>query len=112
MKILPGVFPVVGKTRQEADDKFEQLQVLLEPSVGLDMLADLAGVDEVRSLPVDALISELPETEGGKSRRAYLLLICTGACVPYSSRAAVPIDTQHCCVVLKYATTGIDHGLC
>ena len=73
MKILPGVFPVVGKTRQEAEDKFEQLQALLEPSVGLDMLADLAGVDEVRTLPVDALISELPETEGGKSRRALFL---------------------------------------
>lgn len=73
VKILPGVFPVVGKTRQEAEDKFEQLQALLEPSVGLDMLADLAGVEEVRSLPVDALISDLPETEGGKSRRALFL---------------------------------------
>lgn len=56
--------------------------------------------------------ANVPRVPGGKSRRAYLLLICTGACVPYSSRAAVPIDTQHCCVVLKYATTGIDHGLC
>ena len=73
LKILPGVFPVVGKTRQEAEDKFEQLQALLEPSVGLDMLAELAGVDEVRTLPVDVLISELPETEGGKSRRALFL---------------------------------------
>jgi FMN-dependent oxidoreductase (nitrilotriacetate monooxygenase family) len=73
VKVLPGVFPVVGRTRQEAADKFEQLQALLEPSVGLDMLADLAGVDEVQSLPVDALISELPETEGGKSRRALFL---------------------------------------
>lgn len=73
MKILPGVFPVVGRTRQEAEDKFEELQALLEPSVGLDMLADLAGVDDVRTLPVDALISDLPETEGGKSRRALFL---------------------------------------
>lgn len=73
LKILPGVFPVAGRTRQEAEDKFEQLQALLEPSVGLDMLAELAGVDDVRTLPVDALISELPETEGGKSRRALFL---------------------------------------
>lgn len=73
LKILPGVFPVVGRTRQEANDKFEQLQALLEPSVGLDMLADLAGVEDIRSLPVDALISDLPETEGGKSRRALFL---------------------------------------
>lgn len=73
LKILPGVFPVVGRTRQEAEDKFEQLQALLEPSVGLDMLADLAGADEIRTLPIDALISQLPETEGGKSRRALFL---------------------------------------
>lgn len=73
LKILPGVFPVVGKTRQEARNKFEQLQALLEPSVGLGMLADLAGVDEVRNLPLDSLISDLPETEGGKSRRALFL---------------------------------------
>jgi FMN-dependent oxidoreductase (nitrilotriacetate monooxygenase family) len=73
VKILPGVFPVVARTRQEANDKFEELQSLLEPSVGLDMLADLAGVDDIRHLPVDALISELPETEGGKSRRALFL---------------------------------------
>ena len=73
VKILPGVFPIVGPSRQAAEDKFEQLQALLEPSVGLDMLADLAGVDDVRTLPVDSLISELPETEGGKSRRALFL---------------------------------------
>lgn len=73
VKILPGVFPVVGRTRQEADDKFESLQALLESSVGLDMLAELAGVEEVRTLPIDALISQLPETEGGKSRRALFL---------------------------------------
>jgi alkanesulfonate monooxygenase SsuD/methylene tetrahydromethanopterin reductase-like flavin-dependent oxidoreductase (luciferase family) len=73
IKILPGVFPVVGRTRQEAQDKFDQLQELIEPAVGIDMLADLAGVEEVRKLPIDALISELPETEGGKSRRALFL---------------------------------------
>ena len=41
-----------------------------------------------------------------------MLLICTRACVPCSCRAAVPVHTQHCCVVSKYATTGIDYGLC
>jgi FMN-dependent oxidoreductase (nitrilotriacetate monooxygenase family) len=73
IKILPGVFPVVGRTRQEAQDKFDQLQELIEPAVGIDMLADLAGVEEVRNLPIDSLISDLPETEGGKSRRALFL---------------------------------------
>ncbi|MDM9623458.1 LLM class flavin-dependent oxidoreductase [Rhizobium sp. S96] len=73
LKILPRVFPVVGRTRQEASDKFEQLQSLLEPLVGLDMLADLAGVEDIRTMPVDALIADLPETEGGKSRRARFL---------------------------------------
>ncbi|MHC5833553.1 MAG: LLM class flavin-dependent oxidoreductase, partial [Nostoc sp.] len=31
LKIMPGVFPVTGKTEQEAKDKYEQLQELIHP---------------------------------------------------------------------------------
>ena len=35
LKIMPGVFPVVGRTESEAREKFEALQSLIEPVVGL-----------------------------------------------------------------------------
>src|SRR6202007_9678 len=33
--IMPGVMPYVGKTRQEAQDKFDELQDLIDPLTGL-----------------------------------------------------------------------------
>jgi alkanesulfonate monooxygenase len=49
LKILPGIMAVPGRTRQEAADKHEQLQALLDPLLGLNQLSrvlgDLSGHD-------------------------------------------------------------------
>jgi alkanesulfonate monooxygenase SsuD/methylene tetrahydromethanopterin reductase-like flavin-dependent oxidoreductase (luciferase family) len=49
LKIMPALRPVVGKTRAEAQAKFDQLQELLDPMVGLARLynefGDLSGFD-------------------------------------------------------------------
>ncbi len=37
VKILPGVMPVVGHTRAEAEDRFERLQRLIPDYVGLEI---------------------------------------------------------------------------
>ena len=39
LKILPALRPVVGRTRDEAQAKFDELQALLDPLVGLNRLA-------------------------------------------------------------------------
>jgi len=54
--VMPGVMPVVGRTRQEAQDKYEQLQALIHPQAGLAGLSrtlgtDLTGVDVDGPLP-------------------------------------------------------------
>src|SRR5262249_51953453 len=47
MKIMPGFTPIVGRTREEARAKFDRLQELVEPLVGLARIApdfgDLSG---------------------------------------------------------------------
>jgi FMN-dependent oxidoreductase (nitrilotriacetate monooxygenase family) len=43
--ILPGVMPVIGRTRQEAHDKYEQLQALIHPDAGLQALGSMMGRD-------------------------------------------------------------------
>ena len=47
--IMPGLVPVVGRTRQEAEEKYEQLQQLIDPLVGLAQIyvqmGDLSGYD-------------------------------------------------------------------
>ncbi len=53
IKIMPGVFAVVGRTRQEADDKYGELQNLVDPKVGIAMLSRTSGVD-LTQYPLDA----------------------------------------------------------
>jgi len=43
--VLPGVMPVIGRTRQEAQDKYEQLQALIHPVAGLRALGSMMGRD-------------------------------------------------------------------
>lgn len=73
LKILPGIFPVVGRTQSEAEEKFEALQELIQPEVGLNLLSQLSGID-LRSYPLDGPIpDDLPVTNAGKSRQELVL---------------------------------------
>jgi len=59
LKIMPALRPVVGRTRAEAQAKFDELQELLDPMVGLARLynefGDLSGFD---------LDGQVPEPQG------------------------------------------------
>lgn len=43
LKIMPGLMAVPGRTRQEAQDKYDVLQELVQPIVGLGALANYLG---------------------------------------------------------------------
>ncbi len=62
LKIMPAFCPVVGRTRAEAQAKFDQLQELLDPLVGLGALystfGDLSGYPLDGPVPEDALGSQ------------------------------------------------------
>jgi FMN-dependent oxidoreductase (nitrilotriacetate monooxygenase family) len=73
LKVMPGIFPVVGRTEAEAREKFEALQDLVQPEVGLDLLAGLAGGEDLSDYPVDGPLPPLPESEAGKSRQSLLI---------------------------------------
>jgi len=73
LKVMPGIFPVVGRTEVEAREKFEALQDLVQPEVGLDLLAGLSGGEDLSSYPVDGPLPPLPESEAGKSRQSLLI---------------------------------------
>ncbi|HTW71905.1 MAG TPA: LLM class flavin-dependent oxidoreductase [Acetobacteraceae bacterium] len=59
VKILPAIRPIVGRTLAEAQAKFDQLQDLLDPLVGLARLrgtfGDLSGYDLDGPVPLDAI---------------------------------------------------------
>ncbi|MDI5966529.1 LLM class flavin-dependent oxidoreductase [Streptantibioticus silvisoli] len=69
IKIMPGVFPVIGRTRAEAEDKYAVLQELVDPVVGLGLLTQLLGDVDISGYPLDGPLPELPATEGCTSRQ-------------------------------------------
>ncbi|MFT4191082.1 MAG: LLM class flavin-dependent oxidoreductase [Comamonas sp.] len=75
LKIMPGVFPVVGRSEAEAQDKFEQLQALIQPEVGLALISGLTGGVDLSGYPLDGPIPELPETNASKSRQQLTLAL-------------------------------------
>lgn len=70
--VLPGIFPVIGATKAEAEDKYAALQDLIQPDVALSLLetylgdVDLSGVDPEGPLP------DLPVANSMKSRQTLL----------------------------------------
>jgi len=79
LKIMPGVFPVVGRTEAEAREKYEEIQSLIHPAVGLSLLSHMTGGLDLSSYDLDGPlpVKALPVTEGGKSRQALLIELAT-----------------------------------
>jgi alkanesulfonate monooxygenase len=75
LKVMPGVFPVVGRTESEARAKFQELQDLILPEVGLSLVSGLLGGFDLSGYPLDGPVPPLPETNNGKSRQALLVEI-------------------------------------
>ncbi|WGS53228.1 LLM class flavin-dependent oxidoreductase [Paraburkholderia sp. D15] len=73
LKIMPGIFPVIGRTEEEAREKFDTLQNLIHPTVGLNLLSNMSGGVDLSGYPLDGPVPDLPETNGGKSRQRLLL---------------------------------------
>jgi FMN-dependent oxidoreductase (nitrilotriacetate monooxygenase family) len=70
--IYMGVSPIVGRTMDEAQERFETLQSNLTPDVSLQLLTEVLGID-VSKLPANELITDLPLSDGMQSRRDLLL---------------------------------------
>ena len=71
LKILPGISPFVGRSLQEAQDKFGQLQGLIDPVLGVGLLSTFLGNADLSAYPVDGPFpQDLPVTEGWQSRQA------------------------------------------
>ncbi|MDR5829291.1 LLM class flavin-dependent oxidoreductase [Caballeronia sp. LP006] len=73
LKIMPGVMPIVGRTEEEAREKFDALQALIDPVVGLAMVSTLTGGFDLSGYPLDGPIPDLPETNASKSRQGLMI---------------------------------------
>jgi FMN-dependent oxidoreductase (nitrilotriacetate monooxygenase family) len=73
LKIMPGLFAVVGRTQAEAEEKFARLQALIEPRAGLALLGRMIGNFDLSAYPLDGPLPELPQTQDGQRSRQQLL---------------------------------------
>ncbi|KPI17187.1 FMN-dependent oxidoreductase, nitrilotriacetate monooxygenase family [Actinobacteria bacterium OK074] len=70
--VMPGLCPFIGATDAEANAKFEELQRLIHPRLGVAMLSDLVGGFDLSGHDVDGPLPELPPSNGNQSRRALI----------------------------------------
>ena len=74
LKIMPGVFPIIGATEEEAEKKKQLFEELIPEEAGVALLSAMISVD-LTGYPVDGPLPDLPEVEqvnGGKSRFTLL----------------------------------------
>ena len=67
MKILPGLSTVVGRTEAEAQEKHEQLQSLIHPIVGREILSTVLGGFDLSAYSLDDPMPDIPQSQGSQS---------------------------------------------
>lgn len=65
IKIMPGVAVVIGNSASEAEEKYEELQQLVHPSVALSLLRERLGDIDLSHYPLDG---PFPDLEGNSAR--------------------------------------------
>lgn len=70
--VLPGMSPIIGESEAHAREKYEQLQELIHPDVGLSLLSTLIGGFDLSAYPLDGPLPDLPATSGGRGRQQVL----------------------------------------
>ena len=59
INVMPGLMPVVGATRAEAEDKLQRVQDFIHPDLGLKRLSSILGSD-LSDFDLDGPLPELP----------------------------------------------------
>ncbi|MBA6116237.1 LLM class flavin-dependent oxidoreductase [Pseudomonas putida] len=73
IKILPGVTPFIGQTREQAQALFEEFQALIDPVLGLRLLADTLGEDiDLSGFDLDGPLPDTPPGQRGSRREQVL----------------------------------------
>jgi FMN-dependent oxidoreductase (nitrilotriacetate monooxygenase family) len=67
LKIMPGVMPFVGRSREEAQERFAELEEKVHPLAGLALLSDSMNHD-LSVYPLDEPLPDVKDIRGNQSR--------------------------------------------
>ena len=73
VKVMPGIFLVLGQSSSEAREKYERLQELVHPEVGLSILQALLGFDLSSYALDEPLPLDLPESDRQQAQQKNLI---------------------------------------
>lgn len=73
IKILPGLMPIAGRTDEEAAEKFDVLQNLIDDSLAIRALARLTGDLDIFQFPMDGPLPPLPPSNAAKARQDLIV---------------------------------------
>ncbi|WP_347456119.1 LLM class flavin-dependent oxidoreductase [Acinetobacter sp. ANC 7454] len=74
LKIMPGVSIFVAKTEEEAKEKYDFLNSLIHPKVGLALLSGLSGGINLEKYDLDAPFPKLEDTDINFSSRQQMMI--------------------------------------
>ncbi|MFN0299941.1 MAG: LLM class flavin-dependent oxidoreductase [Burkholderiales bacterium] len=66
--VMPGVLPVIGRTEREAREKFEALQALIHPELGISVLSEIVNLD-LSPFDLDGPLPDAPTTNRQQGRQ-------------------------------------------
>ncbi|UQZ82229.1 Nitrilotriacetate monooxygenase component A [Paenibacillus konkukensis] len=72
--IMPGIFPILGETEEEAKAKYQELQDLIIPSVGLKILSGYLGGFDLSQYPLDGPVPDLDQLEVNAVKSRFQLI--------------------------------------
>ena len=72
IKIMPGVMPFVAPTRAQAQEKFEEMQSLIHPELGIRVISEMIGVD-LRGYDLDGPLPEVKTIVGQSGRQQVVM---------------------------------------
>ncbi|MEI9984085.1 MAG: LLM class flavin-dependent oxidoreductase [Aliidongia sp.] len=71
LKVLPGILPIVAKSRAEAQEKRDFLETLVPARVGIDLVSSWCGID-LSGYPADGPLPPLPDASTYDGQRTNL----------------------------------------
>lgn len=71
LKILPGILPIVAKSKSEAEEKREFLETLVPDRVGVDLVSSWCGLD-LSAYPINGPLPPLPDVSTYDGQRTNL----------------------------------------
>jgi FMN-dependent oxidoreductase (nitrilotriacetate monooxygenase family) len=90
LKILPGILPIVARSRSEADERQRHLADIIPERLAVDLVSSWCGID-MSALPVDGPLPPLPDEESYHGQRSNLVQLQTFAAQGMTIRAVAKV---------------------